>query len=503
MRYRSERGAALLTVAEMAAADAFAIRGGTPGVALMEAAGGAVARELRMRWTPRPTLVLCGPGNNGGDGFVVARHLKAAGWPVRLGLMGEVARLKGDAALMAGRWDGEVHPLSPDLIDGSGVIVDGLFGAGLARDLEGPVRAVVEVANASGAAIVAIDVPSGIHGDTGAVWGIAMNADVTVNFFRRRPAHWLFPGRDYAGEVVVADIGIPEAVLDELKPTLFANSPALWGECFPRPRLAGHKYDRGHAVIVSGTVGRTGAARLAARAALRVGAGLVTVAGPPQSLLVNASQLTAVMTASFEGATGLGELLDDRRKNAILLGPGNGVGEETRENVKAALATGRACALDADALTSFAECPEELFSRLHADCLLTPHDGEFNRLLGAAEPRADKIVRTRAAAERSGATVLLKGADTVVAAPDGRAVINGNAPPELATAGAGDVLGGLVLGLMAQGMPAYDAGCAAAWLHGAAAESFGPGLIAEDLSDALPAVLRELLAALPVGGGHA
>ena len=492
MRYRSERdAAALLTVAEMAAADAAAIRDGTPGVALMEAAGGAVAREIRKRWAPCPTVVLCGPGNNGGDGFVVARRLDAAGWPVRLALMGALGRLQGDAAVMAGRWKGEVVPLAPAAVAGSGLIVDGLFGAGLARDIEGEARAVVAAANDGAAPIVAIDVPSGVHGDTGAIWGIATEAALTVSFFRRRPAHWLFPGRAHAGESVVGDIGIAESVLDELRPRLFENRPALWRDLYPWPRPAGHKYDRGHAVVISGGPGQTGAARLAARAALRIGAGLVTVAGPPAALIVNASQLTAVMTLSFAGAEGLTRLLEDRRKNAVLIGPGNGVGEGTRANVRAALATRRAAVLDADALTSFADRAEDLFTTLHANCLLTPHDGEFARLFGEAGGR-DKVARVRHAAATCGAPVLLKGADTVVAAPDGRAVINTNAPPELATAGAGDVLGGLALGLMAQGMAAFEAGCAAAWAHGAAASHLGPGLIAEDLSDALPTVLRDL-----------
>ncbi len=497
MGYRSERDtAALLTVAEMAAADGAAIRDGTSGVVLMEAAGGVVAREIRQRWAPCPTVVLCGPGNNGGDGFVVARRLDAARWPVRVALIGARARLKGDAAAMARRWRGEVVPLAPQALGGAGLIVDAMFGAGLSRDIEGEVRAVVAAANDGAAPIIAIDVPSGVHGDTGAVWGIATEAVLTVNFFRRRPAHWLLPGRAHAGESVVGDIGIAETVLDELRPRLFENSPASWRHLYPWPVATGHKYDRGHAVVVSGGPGQTGAARLAARAALRIGAGLVTVAGPPAALIVNASQLTAIMTLSFAGADGLASLLEDRRKNAVLIGPGNGVGEGTRANVLAALAERCALVLDADALTSFADRPENLFAALHADCLLTPHEGEFARLFGDAGGR-DKVSRARHAAATCGATLLLKGADTVVAAPDGRAVINGNAPPELATAGAGDVLSGLALGLMAQGMAAFEAGCAAAWLHGAAASQVGPGLIAEDLSEALPMVLRDL----PVGRG--
>ena len=486
---------ALLGVAEMAAADAAAIAGGTPGVRLMEAAGAAVAREIRARFAPCPVVVLCGPGNNGGDGFVVARHLGEAGWDVAIAALGEAGARKGDAAVMAARFAGGVARLSPGAPDGRGLIVDALFGAGLARDVSGVARAAIEAANASAAPTVAIDVPSGVHGDTGRVWGDAIAAALTVTFFRAKPGHWLYPGRALRGEIVVADICIPESVLAGIAPKLSANDPALWLARYPWPRADGHKYDRGHAVAVSGGPETTGAARLAARAALRAGAGLITLACPPDALAVNAAQLTAVMTRTFDDSAGFAALLADRRKNAVLLGPGNGVGEATRRNVVAALEAGKACVLDADALTSFAGQPQALFRAVRdgAECLLTPHDGEFARLFGETiAGDLDKVARARAAAESSGASVLLKGPDTVIAAPDGRAVINTNAPPELATAGAGDVLAGIALGLMAQGMPAFEAGAAAAWLHGAAAQAIGPGLIAEDLSDALPPVLRTL-----------
>ena len=485
----------LLTVAEMAAADAATIAGGTPGARLMEAAGAAVAGEIRARFAPCRVAVLCGPGNNGGDGFVVVRHLAEAGWAPTIALMGAVGALKDDAAAMAARWKGAVAPLSPTVLKGHDLVVDALFGAGLARELAGEARALVEAANAHPAPAVAIDVPSGVHGDSGRVWGAAIAAALTVTFFRAKPGHWLYPGRALCGETVVADIGIPNSVLAEIAPTLWANDPALWAARYPWPKPEGHKYDRGHALAVSGGAETTGAARLAARAALRAGAGLVTVACPPDAVAINAAQLTTVMTRSFDGVEGFRALLEDRRKNAVLLGPGNGVGEATRRNVLAALEAGKACVLDADALTSFSGQPQALFRAVGsgAACLLTPHDGEFARLFGETiADDLDKVARARAAAETSGACVLLKGPDTVIAAPDGRAVINTNAPAELATAGAGDVLAGLALGLMAQGMPPFEAASAAAWLHGEAAQALGPGLIAEDLSDALPPILRAL-----------
>ena len=485
---------ALLHVEEMAAADAAAIAGGVMGEVLMENAGVAVAREIRRRWPPRRVAVLCGPGNNGGDGFVVARHLAEAGFEVGVALLGERGKLKGDAALMAERWHGAIKPFESAGSTGRDLVVDAIFGAGLSRDVSGAAAAVITAANEAGAPVVAIDVPSGVDGDTGEIRGAAFQAELTVTFFRPKPGHLLVPGRRLAGETVVADIGIPDGVLTAIAPQLSANHPDLWMARFPWPTLDSHKYARGHAIVVSGDAGHTGAARLAARAALRTGAGLVTVASPPEALSINAAQLTAVMCTSFEGIAGFADVLGDPRRNVVLLGPGNGVTEATRANVLAALGAGKACVLDADALSVFAAAPATLFDAMAGrSCLLTPHEGEFRRLFGS-EIGADggKVARAREAARRSGATVLLKGADTVVAAPDGRVVINGNAPPELATAGSGDTLAGIALGLMAQGLDPFEAGVAAAWLHGAAACEVGPGLIAEDLAEALPAVLKRL-----------
>ena len=479
----------LLTVAEMAAADAAAIAGGISGETLMEAAGSALAEAIRERWNRRPVTVLCGPGNNGGDGFVVARLLADAGWTARLALLGDRERLKGDAALMAARWNGPVEPLDEHSLDGAELVVDGLFGAGLGRPLDGVARLTVEAVAARRLDCVAIDMPSGVHGDSGAIWGAAAPAVLTVTFFRRKPGHLLLPGRALCGEILVADIGIPEAVLEAIAPRRHANGPALWGEGFPWPGAAGHKYSRGHALVVGGGVESTGAARLAARAALRAGAGLVTLACPPGALMVYAQALEAVMTRAMAEPDGFAALLADPRKNAVLIGPGNGVGEATRKRVLASLAAGKACVLDADALTSFENQPSELFSAIKSPCILTPHEGEFARLF---THQGDKPGRAGAAAAESGAVVLLKGADTVVAAPDGRLAINHNAPPELATAGSGDVLAGIAVGLLAQGMGAYQAACAAAWLHGEAAARFGPGLIAEDICETLPLALTTL-----------
>jgi NAD(P)H-hydrate epimerase len=486
---------AVLTPAEMGEADRAAIASGVSGVALMEAAGRAVAEAAMRRWSKRPVAVLCGPGNNGGDGFVAARHLAAAGWPVRLGLLGDRAALKGDAAHHAALWTGAVEPLSPTLLDGAGLAVDAIFGAGLARPVDGVAKAVIETLAARRIATLAVDVPSGLDGATGTVLGAAAPADVTVTFFRKKPGHLLLPGRTLCGSLVLADIGIPDRVLDMLSPKTFENGPAVWRGAYPWPDAESHKYRRGHALVRGGAV-MTGAARLAARAAGRMGAGLVTLAAPEPAWPVYAAALTSVIVRPMVGERGFAELLEDARRNAILIGPGAGTDEATRRDVLAALGARRGTVLDADAITVFAAAPDALFAAIAGPTVLTPHEGEFARLFGAASGR-DKLTRARAAAAQSGAIVLLKGADTVVAAPDGRAAINTNAPPELATGGSGDVLAGMILGLLAQGMDPFCAAAAAAWLHGEAARAFGPGLVADDLIDTLPMVLKRLRAIAP------
>jgi len=499
---RAASEAVLLTVAEMGRADAAAIRGGTSGETLMGNAGAAIAEAIRARWSPRPVAVLCGPGNNGGDGFVVARKLAAAGWPVRLALAGPLGRLRGDAALHAGRWQRPIERLSPAVLDGRALVVDALFGAGLTRPLEGAAREVVEAVNARRLACVAVDVPSGVDGDSGAVLGAAPDCALTVTFFRPKPGHLLLPGRLKAGDLAVADIGIPAAVLDEIGPSQYSNGPALWLDRYPWPRLTDHKYSRGH-VVVAGGGAMTGAARLAARGAMRAGAGLVTIAAPPEAVPIYASYMPGVLTAAAARPADFRAVVGGRRIAAALVGPGNGVGDATRANVLSALATGKPCVVDADGLSVFEGDPDALAGAVRGPCVLTPHEGEFARLFGAGSGEAEgsRLVRARAAAARLGAVVILKGGDTVIAAPDGRAAINANAPAVLATGGSGDVLAGIAAALMGQGMAAFDAACAAVWVHGAAAAEVGPGLIAEDLPEALPAVLRRLRAAAGAASG--
>ena len=489
---------ALLTPREMGEADRLTIAGGTPGVVLMENAARAVADAVSRRWPKRPLLVLCGPGNNGGDGFVAARILAERGWPVRLALLGAREALKGDAAAAAARWTGPVEPLTPAVIGDAALVIDALFGAGLARPIEGAARDVIAAIDAAGLSVVAVDVPSGVDGASGTVLGVAPKAALTVTFFRRKPGHLLLPGRGHCGETLVAPIGIPDTVLDKIEPAVAANHPDRWRDNFPWPLPESHKYTRGHALVAGGAV-MTGAARLAGRAAARLGAGLVTVAAPETVFPIYAAALTGIIVQPAGTLDAFRALLADPRRNAALIGPGAGVGDETRDKVLGILAAEKRTVLDADALTSFANNAEVLFGAIHSPCVLTPHEGEFSRLFAnVPDGSGSKLGRARRAARLSGAVVLLKGNDTVIAAPDGRAVINEGAPPELATAGSGDVLAGMVLGLLAQGMPPFEAAAAAVWLHADAAGRFGPGLISEDLVETLPAALRALKAGAAV-----
>jgi hydroxyethylthiazole kinase-like uncharacterized protein yjeF len=500
-----EFGMEVLTTAEMERADRLTIAAGTPGFALMLSAGQAVAEAAMELVEQGPIVVVAGRGNNGGDGFVAAAELAARGREVSVILLCERDSLQGDAASAARGWKHPVLPFNPQAIGRPALIIDALFGAGLNRPVKGDPHDMIEAINANGAPVLSVDLPSGINGTSGAVMGIAVRATETVTFFRSKPAHLLLPGRIHCGRIRVADIGIDAHVLNEIAPQTFENTPQLWQGAFPVPRIDGHKYARGHAIVVSGEIAATGAARMAARGALRAGAGLVTMASPRDALAVNAAALTAVMVRPIDTVVEFGEMLTDKRLNACVIGPGAGVGARTCDLVLTALSAKRHLVLDADALTSFADVPDRLFEALKsspdAEVVLTPHEGEFPRLfsdISNKHPLRSKLERVRAAAERSSAIVLLKGPDTVVASPDGRAAIAANAPPWLATAGAGDVLAGMIAGMLAQGVPAFEAACIGVWIHGEAAREAGPGLIAEDLSETLPAVFRRLYDAFDI-----
>lgn len=490
----------VLSSEEMRAAEAAAIESGVASAALMERAGEAATRLVLERIKPAPTVVACGPGANGGDGFVIARRLKDAGWPVEVVEIGDPGKRAGDAAMMAGHFDGERGPFRADAFARAGLIVDALFGIGLTRPLEGEARAAVEAMNASPAPIFAVDLPSGIDAETGAVRGVAARAGLTATFGAKKPGHLLFPGRAHCGAVEVLDIGIADFVARSDAKTA-ENSPALWGGALSRPAWDAHKYARGHVFVISGGALSTGAARLAAAASQRAGAGVTTMLSPPGAAFIHAAHLTSAMVRSVRDNAEIVAALNAKADypRAAVFGPGAGVGEETAARALAILGSGAAAVLDADALTSFEGDPPRLFADLRPDDVLTPHPGEFRRLFG--ETGENRLAAAREAAARAGAVVVLKGADTVIAAPDGRAAINANAPPNLAVAGAGDALAGLIAGVRAQGAPGFEAAAAGVWLHGAAGQAAGPGLIAEDLPAAMPAVWRRLLRPQGEGSG--
>jgi NAD(P)H-hydrate epimerase len=492
----------LLSAGQMRAVERAAMADGVSSTALMEAAGAKTAEIVLGAWTRRPAVVLCGPGNNGGDGFVVARLLAEAGWPVKVALLGAPEALKGDAKGMADRVMGAVVPFSPAILDGAGLIVDAIFGTGLSREVSGAPRDAIEAVNAHPAPALAVDLPSGVDADTGAVHGVAVQAERTVTFHGKKLGHVLFPGRALAGRIHVADIGVTARAAQSVKADCFENAPPLWASALAPPDWRAHKYHRGHVFAVSGPAHRTGAARLAALGAQRIGAGLTTVLSPRDAMNDNAAHLTSIMLRRADSGRDIAAQAHPggAYRSVVVIGPAGGVGAAMRDKTLAVLASGAGAVLDADALTSFADgpeaLPEALFGALRADDVLTPHGGEFARLFGEDVMAGGKLAAARAASRKAGCVVLFKGADTVIAAPDGRAAVNVNAPPELATAGAGDVLAGFIAGLKAQGMPGFEAACAGAWIHGACAQVAGLGLIAEDLISAAPAVLRRLLAPL-------
>ena len=490
---------ALLTTAEMAAADRMTIALGTAGIVLMERAGLAVA-EVAARLagasaSEAPVAVICGPGNNGGDGFVAARILRERGLAVRLALISDPAALRGDAAEAFARWGAPPMPLEQALAEPPSCIVDAMFSAGLSRPLDGKAAMAAGLINASGRPVVSVDVPSGLNGDTGQAAGPVVRADETVTFFRLKPGHLLMPGRELCGAVTLADIGIGDSVLETIQPRAFRNAPELWNRAWPFHGAESHKFTRGAVAVVAGGIAGVGAPRLAARASLRIGAGLVTIHCDPPALAAHAARgPDALMQRPLADAGGLQTVLGDPRLKVVLAGPALGLDARARDIVAALRGSPVSAVFDADALTLLAESPGAATAGgVPAERVLTPHEGEFNRLFGAYPVVMDqpsKLDRARAAASASDAIIVYKGADTVIAAPDGRAAVNGTGSAALATAGSGDVLGGMIAGLVAQGMPAFEAACAAVWLHGRLGEALGLGLIADDLPDAIPDLLR-------------
>lgn len=503
-RSRGEWADALLTCAGMARADAWTIDNAhASGIALMDNAGAAVARLVLERFGDAArVLVLCGPGNNGGDGYVAAQLLQEAGMDTALFAFG-APRDGSDAAIAAGRC--RVPAEAPEAFQPTArdLVIDAVFGAGLTRELPADVRAALARASEAGSRVVAVDLPSGVNGDSGADLGGALAADCTVTFFRKKPGHLLFPGRALVGELVVADIGVRAGVFGDDPPVLFENGPALWRNALPRPDAQWHKYARGHAAVFSGPRHATGAARLSALAAQRTGTGAVTILSQPDALDIHAAHVSSVMLRACAPDDAYDRLRELKGCRGCVLGPGFGDLATARlialSLLKEAVETGLRLVLDADGISAFANDRDGLFDTAGANeepvMVLTPHEGEFARLFPdlAADGGMSKLDKAKAAAAKANAVVLYKGPDTVVAAPDGRAAINTNGTPALATAGSGDVLAGAIAGLLAQGMPVFEAACAAAWMHGEAGRAAGPLAVAEDIVAEIAPALTPLL----------
>lgn len=491
----------LLTPAEMARADNITIKSGIDGFELMLAAGQAVAHTARNMFPENgPIAILCGPGNNGGDGYVAAQLLRETGRKVTCYTHG-VPRSGTDAMRASVFYKGEVKTIADFKPSDFVGVIDALFGAGLKRPITGQPATIIEELNSSNIPVIAVDLPSGISGETGQVMGCAVKARATVTFFRKKPGHILQPGRGFCGVLHLADIGIDDAVLYEIQPQAFENASELWVRDLPSVSTQSHKYSRGHAAIFSGPLYSTGAARLAAIAAGRSGAGAVTLLSPPDALAVNASHLTSIMLRETRSLQDAMRFITERKVSAVALGPGYGNAVLGRDHALGVLSMNiNGLVLDADGITAFEKHPTKLFESPRGKdmaLVLTPHEGEFARLFPDIHARQDlsKLTKAREAAKRANAILVFKGPDTVIAAPDGRAAINSNATPLLATAGSGDVLTGIICGLLAQNMPAFKASCAAVWMHADAARRFGRGLIAEDLPALLPQVWSSLVRA--------
>jgi hydroxyethylthiazole kinase-like uncharacterized protein yjeF len=472
---------------------------GISSYSLMENAGLAVADAVQaLAGSPCRVVVLAGPGNNGGDGAIAAVELDSLEYEVHVVRIVTEQKSYGDANRAFQSWHHPIEIISLNeielsdttstLILSADVVVDAMFGAGLTRPLSGIVAAMVKLVNDGPAQVVAVDVPSGLSGNTHNVNGPCVEAELTVTFFLHKPAHFLYPGRQLCGSVLLAQIGLDNEQLDQHEPNCYLNEPAVFYSMMPRINTIGHKFHRGHVLVRSGPVESTGAARLSAETALRCGAGLVTVATSHDALLVNAAHLTAVMLKCCDTEHAWKEQLADPRITTVVVGPGNGISEGTRNSVISSLESEKQCVLDADALSCWSDNNwrhefMKVMASTTASVVLTPHAGEFEHLFGnlSDEQFPSKLHKALEAASQSRAVIVYKGADTVVASPDGRSSINANAPPWLATAGTGDVLAGLIAALLAQGMPPFEASCAAVWLHGAAAESLGYPLCSEDL----------------------
>lgn len=475
--------ALLVTPSAMGRIDAAAVSSGLDGYGLMEAAGAHVAACVLAHFPGiQRAVVLCGPGNNGGDGHVAARLLSQSGVPViRYGVQPKAG---GDAALADAECDLPLLTLDDWKPESGDVIVDALFGAGLDRPVGPEIAALIDRGRMARTPVVSVDLPSGLSGRTGEPTGPCFQAAHTVTFAALKPGHLLMPGRDLCGDVELCDIGIPARLIVS-NDAVWRNHKGLYQNQLPAVSAAQHKYSRGHVVVFSGPLISGGAARLAAMAGLRAGAGLVSLATPPGAVMAQATHLTAIMQRAIGDAEALSAWLEDGRLSAFVLGPGFGDFEKAQTYCGLLAQSGRPVVLDADGLSAFAGRADELGQLFGGNVrlMVTPHEGEFRRFFPALadDKSMSKVDRARAAAQMLNAVVIYKGPDSVIAAPDGRAALNSDAPSWLATAGSGDVLAGIAGSLLGQGMPLFEAGCASVALHADAGRRAGNALTAEDL----------------------
>jgi ADP-dependent NAD(P)H-hydrate dehydratase / NAD(P)H-hydrate epimerase len=484
----------ILNNQQMAEADSLVIESGVSGFDLMKRAGEGVADFIHIYYPGRNVLVLCGSGNNGGDGFIAAKKLQNGGHNVRLACLAPKDKLKNDALRAAQQWDGEIFPFENLTIDSGELIVDAVFGTGLVRDFIPPVKEIFEQIKNLNSDVVAVDIPSGVNGSTGESLSLTPHARHTITFCRRKIGHVLLPGREFSGTVHVVDIGIPDEVVEQVGSTATENRPHLWRSSLRRKTASCHKYDYGHAILYGGPR-MTGAACMSAYAALRTGAGVCTIVANPDTADIYRHYMPNIMYEPIEALKDFDTHLADGRRNAVLMGPG--AGQENRADLKRLIESvckrrDRKIVLDADALTVFADNPEVLYRMLRnrENVVLTPHEGEFAKIFPGIQ--GTKIERAEQASVLTNATIVLKGFESVIAAPGRKSVVNTYSSPYLATAGSGDVLAGIIVGFIAQNVPVFESSCAAVWLHSEAARAFGPGLVATDIIELIPAIIGKL-----------
>ena len=505
----------LFTITEMQMADRLAIEAGISGVFLMEQAGICVTSHFeRISDGPCRITILAGPGNNGGDAFVVARLLKQRAYKIDMFEFCAKNRQEGgvqsDAKFMKEKWleiGGQIHSLSNisdirEKLDQSDMLIDGLFGAGLNRDIEEPLLSVIDEINRSNLEVLAIDIPSGVNGDTGQIMGTAIKASQTCSFHRPKQGHYLYPGRDMCGELNIENIGIPARVNNQILSKQHINTPDLWRDSLNRRAINSHKYHQGSVLVASGDQTMQGASVLSSNAAVEVGAGLVTMTVAKKEPQPHPKSYAAIMLASLpegEEGKGLDTLISSKKITASLIGPGSMPSVKTQERALALLKTSKGVVLDAGALTAF-KGQQELLSAgiknrdvLVPSVVLTPHEGEFKALFPDLNVK-NKIEAAREAAKRMSAVIVLKGADTVIASPDERVIVNANAPATLASAGTGDVLAGIIVGLIANiATPLFEAAAAAVYIHGECANKISTELVADELIDHIADVKQDLI----------